>query len=101
MKADIFKNFDSWAKQKDIALYFIARLRSLQQAEHPCHNYASAKALAHMISRFDNERLCQSIHIYPTFVRIVRNEKGSFAFAPVVLDHCSMLVEIQNEYSRS
>lgn len=95
MKADIFKRFDNASKQKDIARYFIARLKSQSQAEHPCVDYASARALAHMVSCCDSERLCQTIHIYGTFVRIVRNEKGAFAFAPVVLDHYDCRLSIQ------
>lgn len=89
MKADVFKNFDAWAKQKQIAIYFINRLHSVDQADHPCHNYESAISLANMVSRLDNEHLVQSIHIYSNFVRLKRNEKGSFAFAAITFDHVS------------
>lgn len=100
MKADIFKNFDPWAKQKDIAVFFLARLKSAPVAEHPCHDYASAKALAHMITRFDKENLCQSVHVFGNFVRLYRNEKGSFAFPAVVLDHYDNRLQISGGCNR-
>lgn len=87
MTSDIFKRFDPWQKQKQIAVFFINRLRSIQIAEHPTESYASSMALAHLISNNDPERLVQEVHVFNNFVRIVRNQKGSFGFACIILDH--------------
>lgn len=87
MNTEIFKRFDNWDKQRDVALSMLNRLRSLHQVEYPCLDYASAKQLAHVLQSSDRERLCQTIHVFSNFVRVVRNEKGSFGFACVVFDH--------------
>ncbi len=94
MEVDIFKRFDSWAKQRNLAIHIVARLKSLQQVEHPCLDYASALALAQLIVQVDVERLVQSVNVYGTFVRIIRNEKGSFAFSPIVIDHYQRCIHV-------
>lgn len=94
MKTDVFNNNYPYAKQKEIATYFLTRLRSLEQSDYPCNDYPSGCTLARILQQSDNERLIQSIHIYRTFVRIHRNQKGSFAFAAVVLDHVSTSVNV-------
>lgn len=87
MKSDVFKRFDDWQKQKDIAIFFIARLKSSREASLPTYDYASSLALARIISQNDTERLVKVINVYGHYVTIERNEKGCFAFAPVTLDH--------------
>ena len=87
MKTDIFNNQWQYAKQKEIATFFLARLRSLEQADYPCSDHSSACSLARILQQVDRERLIQTIHIHRTYVRIHRNPKGAFAFAAVVLDH--------------
>lgn len=87
MEANLFSNKFPTPKQKDIALYFLHRLRSSAEAKIAVDEYSSAISLAHMVSRFDNERLCASIHVHLTFVRIVRNEKGSLGFPCTTFDH--------------
>lgn len=87
MEANLYSNKFPSPKQKDIAMYFLHRLRSSSEATIAVDEYSSSITLAHMISRFDNERLCASIHIHLTFVRIVRNEKGSFGFPCTTFDH--------------
>lgn len=87
MKSAVFSQKEPWATQKAKAEYFLNRLRSSEQAETPCESYASSIALAHHLSRIDKERLCAAIHVFSTFVRIIRNEKGSFAFPAITLDH--------------
>lgn len=94
MKTDIFNNAHTYAKQKEIATYFLGRLRSLEQVDYPCTDYPSACAMARILQQIDNERLIRDIHIFRTYVRIHRNEKGGFAFAAVVLDHVSTNVRI-------
>lgn len=89
MTADVFKNFDPWAKQKDVAKHVLNRLCASPQIDHPCLDYASAKQLAHVVQSVDKERLCQAVHVYRNFVRFFRNEKGSFGLACVVFDHVS------------
>lgn len=87
MKSEVFSNKQPWATQRVKAEYFLNRLRSSELAEIPCDSYASSIALAHLLSRIDRERLCAAIHVFSTFVRIIRNEKGSFAFPAITLDH--------------
>ena len=100
MKTDIFNNQWQYAKQKEIATYFLARLRSLEQADYPCNDYPSACSLARILQQVDRERLIQSVHIHRTYVRIHRNPKGAFAFAAVVLDHVSTSVGVSEGSNR-
>ena len=94
MKTDVFNNNYPYAKQKEIATYFLSRLRSFEQAEYPCVDYPSACTLARILQQSDPERLIQAVHIFRTFVRIHRNQKGAFAFSAVVLDHVSASVNV-------
>lgn len=95
MKTDVFHHAQNFAKQKEIAEFFINRLRSVEFADYPCFDYQSACALARILQKADKERLIQTINIHGSYVRIQRNNKGSFAFAAVVLDHVSESVRIQ------
>lgn len=101
MKTDVFNNNFPYAKQKEIATYFLTRLRSSAQAEYPCVDYPSACTLARILQQTDPERLIQSVHIFRTFVRIHRNEKGAFAFSAVVLDHVSNFLNVSEGSTRS
>ena len=87
MKTEVFNNAWQFAKQRELAEYFLNRLCSQEIAEHPCNDYRSACSLSRILQSIDKERRIQSISIYSTFVRIKRNEKGGFAFSAVVLDH--------------
>lgn len=100
MKSDVFKRFDNWDKQKQEALFFIARLKSCCSATLPCYDYPSALSLAQMIVRFDTDRMVKLIHVHGHYVEIERNEKGSFAFAPVILDHYERKFTNQTEVDR-
>lgn len=94
MKTDVFHHALPFAKQREIADYFVARLRSVEVADYPCFDYPSACALARVLQKADKERLIQTINIHGSYVRIQRNSKGSFAFAAVVLDHVSTSLRI-------
>lgn len=100
MKSDVFKRFDDWQKQKDIAIFFIARLKSSREASLPTYDYASSLALARLISQFDTERLVKIINVYGNYVTIERNEKGAFAFAPVTFDHYARQFFDQTDLAR-
>lgn len=100
MKLQSYNKTEPSAKKGAKALFFLDRLKSLEQAELPCVDYQSAIDLANILSRIDRERICQSIHIYSHFVRIFRNEKGSFAFAPVIIDQVKRRIEVQDEFDR-
>lgn len=100
MKVQSFNQKEPSSKKQAKAVFFLDRLKSLEQAELPCDDYQSAIDLANILSRIDRERICQSIHIYGHFVRIYRNEKGSFAFAPVIIDQIKRRIEVQDEYDR-
>ena len=87
MRATAFCNKDKWEKQKDLAIFAISRLKSLQQIEITCTDYESALALARMVQRFDPEKVVREIHVFSYFVRLTRNEAGSFPFSAVTIDH--------------
>ena len=87
MRTTAFCNKDKWEKQKDLAIFAISRLKSLQQIEVTCTDYESALALARMVQRFDPEKVVREIHVFSYFVRLTRNEAGSFPFAAVTIDH--------------
>lgn len=90
MSLPIFRRNENWSKQKDIAIMTIDRLKSVYQVEHPCEDYASALAMAQMIVHFDKYRIVSRVEVYASFVRLLRNEKGSFAFPAVVIDKHGM-----------
>ena len=94
MKTDVFHSEFPFAKQKEIAIYFLARLRSLDQADYPCYDHQSACVLARVLQQEDRERLVQTIHIHRGYVRIIRNNRGLLSFASVVLDHVNTKVTI-------
>lgn len=95
MKTDVYHHAHPYAKQREIAEYFISRLRVTEISDYPCFDYQSACSLARILQKADKERLIQSINIYRSYVRIQRNNKGSFAFSAVVLDHVNTSVQIQ------
>lgn len=94
MKTDVFHHAQPFAKQREIAEHFIARLHAVEFADYPCFDYQSSCVLARILQIADKERMIQSIHIYRAHVCIQRNSKGSFAFAAVVLDHVSTSVRV-------
>lgn len=95
MRATAFNVRDNWTKQKDLAIFAISRLKTLQQIEVSCVDYESALALARMIQRFDPDKIVREIHVFSYFVRITRNEEGSFKFSAVTIDHYERIAKNQ------
>lgn len=91
-----FSRTHPWAKQKEIALHFIAMLKAREMADFPTDGYPSSLALAHAVVSIDSERSVQLVEVYQSFVRIKRNEKGLFAFAPVVMDYVKTSVNVSD-----
>lgn len=87
MRASAFNKNDNWVKQKDLAIFAISRLKTLHQIEVSCVDYESALAFARMVQRFDPDKEVREIHVFSYFVRLTRNEAGSFRFSAVTIDH--------------
>lgn len=87
MRTSAFNKADNWEKQKDLAIFAISRLKQLQQIEVSCVDYDSALALARLVQRFDPDKEVREIHVFSYFVRLTRNEAGSFRFSAVTIDH--------------
>lgn len=87
MRTSAFNRNDNWEKQKDLAIFAISRLKQLQQIEVSCVDYESALALARLVQRFDPDKEVREIHVFSYFVRLTRNEAGSFRFSAVTIDH--------------
>lgn len=97
MRATAFNIKDKWEKQKDLAIFAISRLKTLQQIEVSCVDYDSALALARMIQRFDPDKAVREIHVFSYFVRLTRNEPGSFPFPAMTIDHYEWKSKNQKE----
>lgn len=91
---DIYKHFDDGQKNKEIAIRYIGMLNETPIVDCPTMDYKSSLSLSKLIVRFDNNKVVQSIEVYGNFVRLTRNQKGTFAFPAVVIDHFSRLLQI-------
>lgn len=87
MELSTFQGFEPSQTQLDFARLFIAKLKASEMVEVSTKDYKASNILAGLVVGQDKERLVQKIDVFSNFVRITRNEKGAFAFAPVVLDH--------------
>lgn len=86
MITTIFNRSDDWAKQKELALYAMSRVRTLRILEVSTVDYASSLALAKLIQKLDNKREIREILVYMNFVRIFKNEEKELNFSCMVTD---------------
>lgn len=86
MRTLLFKHNDQAYKQHEIARYIVNQLRTYKQFDFPCDCKEAVQKLAQLVQMYDPDRLIAIIEIHENFIRLKRNEKGAFAFDPVVMD---------------
>lgn len=100
MIMQVFNKAMPWATQKEMAMCLIEKLKASPKAECSTVNYSSSKALAAYILGADAEKRVQTVEIYSTFVRLVRNDDTKLPFGAVIMDFVRYPKQYQDDHFR-